>query len=322
MTEPLTTRPRPHLTEAMAHHTAALLASLDEEQNRLARAPMTTGDARTWTYLPGTRPGLSLEEMNEHQRELALELLDCAQGAGGAEASDAMAVERLRRQLATGVEDVGPDRYWFRILGDPGTSTWAWRMNGHHVAVHVTVAGAQFTVTPHFLGAEPAVQPSGQRLLGPEEDLPRALLDALDPERLTLAVTSGVAPDDILTRFDPVADPSVLPAGLRHADMERPAQDLLEQLVRRYLDRAPSSYAQACWREVCDEGLGAVSFAWEGSRQHGEGHYYCVVGPTMLIEYDNTQDSANHAHSVWRHRRDDWGEDMLRRHYAQHHDAT
>ena len=50
----------------------------------------------------------------------------------------------------------------------------------------------------------------------------------------------------------------------------------------------------------------------------GRGHYYCVAGPTFLLEYDNTQDNANHTHSVWRDLRNDWGDDLLARHYADH----
>ena len=41
-----------------------------------------------------------------------------------------------------------------------------------------------------------------------------------------------------------------------------------------------------------------------------------------LIEYDNTQNGANHIHSVWRDLTNDWGEDALAAHYRQGHAAT
>jgi hypothetical protein len=43
-----------------------------------------------------------------------------------------------------------------------------------------------------------------------------------------------------------------------------------------------------------------------------------VAGPTFLAEYDNTQDDANHIHSVWRDLRNDWARDLLAAHYALH----
>jgi hypothetical protein len=99
-------------------------------------------------------------------------------------------------------------------------------------------------------------------------------------------------------------------------------QQILDRLIQRYLDRAPHPYAERCWREAEAAGPALIRFAWAGPVEPGRGHYYCVLAPEFLIEYDNTQDDANHAHSVWRHLRDDWGADLLRQHYASHHAAS
>jgi Protein of unknown function (DUF3500) len=58
-----------------------------------------------------------------------------------------------------------------------------------------------------------------------------------------------------------------------------------------------------------------------GGLERGEGHYYRVQGSTFLIEYDNTQNNANHIHCVWRNFKGDWGEDLLEEHYqnSPHH---
>lgn len=305
----------------------ALVASLDEQQRRLVRGDLADSDLRRWTYLPGDRPGLSMEHLTSAQHTLAVELLRSAHSsAGGDLAVGAVEIERVRRELATGSPPAG-DRYWLRVLGDPnGELPWGWRINGHHLAVHVVVAPGGTTITPHFIGSEPAVVPSGpyagRRILGPEEDLARQLATGFDPDQRAVGISAGVAPDDILTRADPVADPSLLPEGIGR-DLLRPAQQqLLDQLVRRYLDRAPAPYAEACWREAEAAGLDQIRFAWAGPTAPGEGHYYCVRAPEFLIEYDNTQDGANHAHSVWRHLRHDWGADLLRDHYARRHPAT
>jgi hypothetical protein len=313
------------LRDDIARRASALLGSLTGEQRGLVAGSLDDPDRRAWTYLPGDRPGLSLEHLTDEQRRRAEELIAAAHSdTGAALALGVVDTERIRRQLATGQADVGGDRYWLRIWGDPdGDRPWGWRVNGHHLGVHVVVTADAVTFTPHFIGAEPARVPSGpaegQRLMGPEEDLARELLATLDDERLGVAVTDDVAPDDILTRADPVADPELLPSGLARDDMSGRQREALDRLVGRYLDRAPRDYARACWAEVTEPGSGPVTFAWAGPVDHYDGHYYCVRTPTFLIEYDNTQDDANHAHSVWRHLRDDWGLDPLRQHYAGQH---
>ena len=52
-----------------------------------------------------------------------------------------------------------------------------------------------------------------------------------------------------------------------------------------------------------------------GSIEQGEGHYYRIQGVTFLIEYDNSQNDANHAHSVWRDFEGDFGVDLLAAHF-------
>ncbi|MDV6290789.1 DUF3500 domain-containing protein [Streptomyces sp. UP1A-1] len=93
-----------------------------------------------------------------------------AHSTPGAElARGAVEVERHRRAT---VGATGPDRYWMRLLGDPdGDGPWGWRLNGHHLAVHVLVTAAGIRVTPHFVGAEPALitdgPQAGRRAAGP-----------------------------------------------------------------------------------------------------------------------------------------------------------
>ncbi|MFC7531727.1 DUF3500 domain-containing protein [Actinoplanes sp. GCM10030250] len=303
----------------------ALVATLDSDQLALVRGGLADAGLRRWTYLPGDRPGLPMEHLTAAQHDLAVELLRSAHSPGGGDlAVGAIEVERVRRGLTSGSPPDG-DRYWLRVLGDPESGEpWGWRINGHHLAVHVVVApDGTTTFTPHFVGSEPAVvrhgPAAGRRILGPEEDLARELAGSLDADQRTLGISAEVAPDDILTRYDPVADPAVLPEGIGR-DLLRPDQrNTLDRLVRRYLDRAPRAYAGACWREAEAAGLDRIRFAWAGPTDPGQGHYYCVRGTDFLIEYDNTQDNANHAHSVWRHLRDDFGGDPLRGHYARHH---
>jgi hypothetical protein len=208
-------------------------------------------------------------------------------------------------------------------LGDPDGPLWAFHLAGHHVAVHLTVVGDGVAATPLFLGANPAVVPQGPRagwqVLRAEEELARDLLASLGGEALAQAVVSAQAPRDIATRADPVADPSVVPRGVAWADLDTGQQRRLEALVRCYLGRAAAPVAGAAWERAVVDGLASLTFAWAGSTRPGEPHYYAVRAASFLLEYDNTQNGANHAHSAWRDLRRDWGEDLLAAHHRAAH---
>jgi hypothetical protein len=309
----------PAETRQMADAAEAFLASLQPDQLAAAAAPYDVTDHRSWTYLPGPRPGLMLADMSEAQQTLALELLDAGSSPTGAQTArgiielDAI----LRGEAKRG-------QYWVRIFGEVGgESPWAWRISGHHLVLHLTIVGAGVAVTPNFFGAEPATvlhgPHQGLRTLPDEEELARALLASLDDDQRQIAIAAPVAPPDILTRADPAVDPSVLPAGLDYARMDGEQRQLVQRLIRRYVDRAPVDIAAEYWQDLTDAGLDIITFRWAGPDERGAGHYYAVNGPTFLIEYDNTQDNANHIHSVWRDRGRDWGDDLLAAHYASHH---
>jgi hypothetical protein len=314
----------------MAAAARAFIDSLEPWQRSRAHGPFDAPDRREFTYLPGPRPGLALFDMSSGQQVRALELL--ATGLSDRGLADARAIMRLEEILAGLERSVGrpgwqrrhPERYWFRVLGEPGgAQPWMWKVGGHHLAVHLTVAGERVAGTPLFFGANPATVPDGHRHAGlrtlpDEEDLGRALVSALPPDRRRVAVSGPIAPRDILNRHDPVADASRIPLGLAYLDMDCDHRALLVRLVRRYLDRAIGDVANAAWADIEGAGMEGVSFRWAGPVEPGHGHYYAVLGPTFLLEYDNTQNNANHIHTVWRDLRRDWGEDLLAAHHAEH----
>ena len=110
-----------------------------------------------------------------------------------------------------------------------------------------------------------------------------------------------------------------MPAGIGYDALDGGQRDGLEALVRHYVGRSQPDVADAEWSRIRDAGLDAVTFAWAGPHEPGHGHYYAVRGPRLLIEYDNTQNGANHIHSVWRDPTNDWGEDLLAAHYRAAH---
>lgn len=108
------------------------------------------------------------------------------------------------------------------------------------------------------------------------------------------------------------------PRGVAAAELDAEQRATLRALLGTYLDRVPEAVSPA--RRYDDEAaLDAVHVAWAGSTDPGEPHYYRLQGPRLLVEWDNTQRGANHAHSVWRDPDADFGLDVLARHRAAHH---
>lgn len=108
------------------------------------------------------------------------------------------------------------------------------------------------------------------------------------------------------------------PRGVAAAEFDAEQRDLLRALLGTYLDRVPAAVSPLSQYDGDDE-LDAVHLAWAGPTEPGAPHYYRVQGPRLLLEWDNTQRGANHAHSVWRDPVADFGLDVLTRHRAAHH---
>jgi Protein of unknown function (DUF3500) len=283
------------------------------------------GDERTtWSYLPGRRKGIALKDMNADERAAAMAMLQAGLSDRGYEKTQSVILlEGILRDLSTFGFGRDPDLYYLTVFGTPSDERpWSWRFEGHHLSLHFSSAtGRLVSETPAFFGANPARVPSGEhkglRVLGAEEDLARKLLGSLDPKQRRAAVIAVSAPGDII--FGPnrkrVPDPEGLPA----SEMSEAQKKTLMDLIGEYLGNMHGDLARAQREKIEKAGTGTIRFAWAGGTSPGEGHYYRVQGPTFLIEYDNTQNGANHVHSVYRDIEEDFGGDLLRRHYAESH---
>lgn len=315
--------------ERMAAAATAFLAALKVDQGTKAKLDFgDTGERENWHYVPRERAGLPLKEMDGDQQKLAHALL--ATGVSAAAYEKVKTITQLEKVLA---ETEGPDRkfmrdsalYYFSVFGTPGTDEpWGWRFEGHHVSLNFTlVDGRMVGPTPIFLGANPAEvrhgDKEGLRALKDEEEVARELLGALDGEQKRQAIIDVEAPTDMLTKAAPHVTDEVQPEGLTGADMSAEQRQILQALVEVYVKRLPEEVAAAELERVAQADLNKSHFAWAGSEERNEGHYYRVLGQTFLAEYDNTQNDANHIHAVWRDLQNDFAEDLLRRHYRQSH---
>ena len=313
----------------MAAAAGAFRDSLDEAQRATACLDFADAAARTdWHYVPRERAGLPIRDMDTRQRQLALALVQT--GLSQAAGRRAQTIMQLESVLA---EIEGPDRsqardpelYYVSLFGDVGgDDPWGWRFEGHHICLNNTVVGGvEVAATPLFFGANPAQvrhgDQEGLRALKDEEDLARDLLDQLDGEQKRVAIVTTEAPGDILTTNVVRVRDEVTVDGLAASDMSPGQRQLLEALVRVYVERLPEAAAATELQRLRQADLDAACFAWAGAEARGQGHYYRVLGPSFLAEYDNTQNDANHIHAVWRHLSNDFGDDLLRRHYRESH---
>jgi hypothetical protein len=300
----------------------ALLAALDDQQRAFAAQPFEDDAARRWLeYRPRRRPGACIAHMGETPRKAAHRLLSTGLSEHAyAQAMSIIALEEVldrREQWRRGRHS---NDYWVSVFGEPaGDAPWSWRFEGHHLSVTMTVAGGQVSPAPVFFGANPAcVSYAGRpvsRPLAPEEDLAQVLLDAMAPAERDLAVVSGQAPGDIRSGTSPQAREGIEPLGVAADQLGSGARVVLGELVTLYLDRLPAELAA---REAARLGGGELYFAWEGPVRSSARHYYRVQGDDLLIEYDTTSD-GNHAHTVLRRPRSDFGDDVLAEHYRQAH---
>ena len=306
---------------------ATFLSLLDDEARGRATYDLAHEERLNWAFTPVSRNGLPLKDMTLEQRAAAHALLQTTMSSQGYHKANAIIeLERILGILEGRPGRRDPEDYYVTIFGDPGADgPWAWRFEGHHLSLNFSSLTGELTVTgPAFMGANPATVPSGEkagwRPLGREEDLARALLFMLNPEQREMAVIADRAPRDIITGNDREARLDGF-EGIPASRLTDEQRDMLMAVIWEYVGNMEADAAAAWMTRIRGEiAPGELYFAWAGSPEPGEGHYYRVHAPQFLIEYDNTQGNANHVHSVWRDLENDFGGDALRRHYEGGHE--
>jgi hypothetical protein len=300
----------------------ALLGTLDEAARAGAAYPFDDPGRRWLEYRPRPRPGVCLADLDRAGRKAAHRLLATALSPGAyAQAMAVVALEEVLDRAEGWRRGRHSDDYWIAVFGDPARDDrWAWRFEGHHLSVSMTVVDDQVSPAPVFLGANPAcVRHAGHpvsRPLGAEEDLGRALLEAIGPAGRAAAIVADEAPADIVSATRPSVPGPVEPLGVPRGRLGPTGRALLDQLVALYLDRLPPELAA---REARRLAGGETHFAWAGPTRPGQRHYYRAQAEDLLIEYDNTADDGNHAHTVLRRPDGDFGADVLAAHHAESH---
>ena len=314
-----------HAVSVMTETANRFLAALSPEQRAKATIAFSDDERMDWHFIPKERKGLTLGEMNPYQRHLASALLAAGLSQTGyIKAVTIMSLEDVLRALENdnGVRR-NPENYHFTVFGTPSDSgTWGWRAEGHHLSQNYTLTKGQVVDGPSFFGANPAEVRQGQRkglrTLAGEDDLGFEVIRALDEPQQKIAIVDPKAYSDILTAASRRAALQGQPSGLPAAKMNARQFDALRALVELYAYNLPDDLAGRRMDQIDKAGRN-VHFAWAGGVKPGDPHYYRVQTPSFLIELDDTQDNANHIHSVWRDFGGDFGGDLLQAHYETSH---
>jgi hypothetical protein len=316
---------RTNSASVMAESANRFLASLTPEQRAKATFSFDDAERTNWFFVPIERKGLPLREMSPYQKHLATALLSAGLSQSGfMKAVTIMSLEDvLRIQEKDNGERRNPEKYYFSIFGTPAeTGTWGYRVEGHHVSQNYTVANGRVVDAPSFFGDNPALVKEGPRaglrVLAAEEDLGRELITSLDAEQRKTAIVDEKAPGEILTSNSRQAALKGQPSGISAARMNAAQFAKFNELLSEYTGNLPEQVAQYRQEQIKKAGKN-ISFAWAGGINKGDPHYYRIQTAAFLIEYDDTQNGANHIHTVWRDFTGDFGADLLKEHYQASH---
>ncbi|MGM0621857.1 MAG: DUF3500 domain-containing protein [Bacteroidota bacterium] len=305
------------------------LHSLNNTQREKTQFDFEDASKTKWHYLPGAtrkRAGIQLFELNETQKELLFLLLqDFLSESGYSKTKQIIALEEVLVQLGGSSVVRDPEKYFAAFYGNPERdSLWAWSFEGHHISLNFTVLNDRISMAPRFFGANPAIIPDGkrkgERTLGKEEDYGLELINSMSASQKQKAIFRKNAFFDITTTNAPEVNPPE-PAGIEMNDLDPAQQNILVNLINEYLSAMPPELASKRMENLKQEEFDKIRFGWAGATKLGEPHYYRIQGKTFLVEFDNTQNNANHIHTVWRDFDGDFGRDLIREHYrmSEHH---
>jgi hypothetical protein len=306
----------------------AFLNTLTAEQKAKTQFAFDHDERYNWHYVPrDDRKGISLNELNTTQRDAAMQLLHTAlSDTGYSKVTAIIQLENVLRKVENRPDNDGyrdPGKYFFTIFGTPlQGKIWGWRLEGHHIAFNFSSENNKLVSgTPSFLGTNPAIVLSGpekgKQILKNETELGFALLHSLDSEQMQKTLFDNKAPAEIITSADRKAMINDA-RGINYDRLNKEQQKIFLQLLSVYIHRYTRLFAESMMKDIEADGLNNLRFAWAGAQQPGKGHYYRIQGPGIIIEYDNTQNNANHVHTVIRDLKHDFGGDELLEHYKKY----
>lgn len=278
-----------------------------------------------WHFFPVAmlgRPGLALADMDEKQQSLFFDLLKSYLSESGYKKTrDIMALETIVGEIENNPKFRNPELYLVAIYGMPGDEQWCWSFEGHHVSLNFTIVNNKISMVPRFLGANPGEVREGKhkglRVLDQEEDLAFELLHSLSKEQKKIAIFQDYSYWELVSSTSSQVSP-LTPVGIKYQSLTEQQKAKLFEIILVYLATMPDQLADERLKKLQSEDLDDIRFGWAGSTDIKKPHYYRIQGKTFLIEFDNSQNDANHVHTIWRDFEGDFGRDLIRAHREAH----
>lgn len=318
-------------SQDLARQAQAFVSSLTDEQKKFSLFAFDSEERYNFHYFPiDDRKGLPIDQMSDQQKNAAFQMLNSTlTDSTVKKVREIIELEVLLKQLENRAADDrfrDPGRYYLAIFGTPGEkSIWGWRFEGHHVSFNFSSMNNEIVAgTPGFLGSNPAVVQNGpqkgKEILKSERVSALSFLKSLSQEQLKSALFSSDAPGEILTGNKRRAIMEN-PTGIAYSQLNTNQQQHLLAMLAMYINRYKKPFADKMLGDIRKAGFDKLKFAWAGHTETGPGHphYYRITGPTIIIEYDNTQGNGNHVHTVVRDLLNDYGGDELMEHYRRGH---
>jgi hypothetical protein len=308
------------------------LKTLSPELKSKTLFPMEDPERYNLNFIPIERKGTTFHDFDERQKNAALALLNASlSNEGYWKTTEIIELEKIlfvlennKNKFSDGNPWRDPLNYHFWIFGNPSPDNlWGWKFEGHHISLNfVSTENRIVSSTPSFMGTNPAVMEvqghKRKEVLKKEADLGFQLVNSLTGDQLKIARFSDTAPEEIITRNHRNVE-IIEPRGIYFAALNDHQKSIFKKLLNVYMENYEPGFSETLISKIEQAGLDNLSFAWAGSLKPGVAHYYRIQGPVILIEYDNTQNNANHVHSVVRDLTNDFGEDILKKHYRHDH---
>lgn len=319
---------------------ASFINSLDPLQKRSALFAFNDTARIKWNNLPvglRARTGISIGNMNDDQRKLLHRILsESLSSQGYLKATGIMHLDNLinwyydslyyKKVINDTIYNLVRGllwthrNYYLAFFGQPADSLWGYKLEGHHLSVNFTFSNNKLSVTPFFVGTDPAEYPlseyAGWRVLGQEEDLGIQLIRLLSHAQQKKATMSSDVPGDIITAAES-GKRLVDDWGIKASEMTKQQKAILQYIIREFVFNLEYEKAVAEYDKIVKAGIDKVYFGWIGPYDELKPHYYVLNGPAFLIEFDNSgpQRTGNHIHAIWREKGNEFGEDVLKKHY-------
>ena len=300
-----------------------LLNSLSDSQKKVVSFTFDDPAKTRWHFLPHSsfkREGLPLSDMTPRQIKKTYALLEAYLSVNGYEQMEQ--IINLENYLAL-VENSpfvrDPTKYYMAVYGKPEKdSIWAWSFEGHHVSLNFTINSNDVSFAPSFWGSNPGIVPDGPEkgkiVLKKDHDWGLKLVQSLSPEQLEQALVSSQTYGEILTMNQ--SSVKFIPnKGIKYKQLDKSQKKQLKEIIYLHLDRMEKIVSQNARKKLKNEKWNNITFSWAGEMKKLTPHYYRIQGKSFLIEYDNSQNKANHIHVVWREFQGDFGRDLIGEHY-------